>query len=125
MAEENNTQENIRTLDFELWSDLAQKDSDSFESMRLAAIEVFIESAPEPRKQRLRRLQWRIDQERRLSHSPMGACIRISRMMWETLMGKEGLIEQMHLLSGVDKDKNVSRAPPSYPATVIPFKTRH
>jgi len=125
MAEEKDTQENIHTLDFKLWSDLAQQDSDSFESMRLAAIEEFIESAPEARKQRLRCLQWRIDQERRLSRSPMGACIRISRMMWETLMGKEGLIEHMHHLSRTDKGENDSIVPSSYQATVIPFKTKH
>jgi hypothetical protein len=59
--------------------------------MRLAAIEAVIESAPEGNRERLRRLQWRIDQERRLARTPMAACLRISRMMWRAVLGPGGL----------------------------------
>ena len=56
-----------------------------------AAIEAVIESAPEGNRERLRRLQWRIDQERRLARTPMAACLRISRMMWRAVLGPGGL----------------------------------
>jgi hypothetical protein len=70
---------------------MARTDPDAFERMRLAAIESVIESAPLENQQRLRRLQWRIDQERRLARTPMAACLRISRMMWRTVLGEGGL----------------------------------
>ncbi|HEC15027.1 MAG TPA: DUF3135 domain-containing protein [Sedimenticola sp.] len=112
---------NLPPLDFDLWSKVAEQDPDTFESMRLAAIEEFIESAPAERRQRLRCLQWRIDQERRLSRSPMGACIRISRMMWENLLGEEGLVRHIRYLGEPSGNQNaISRPPPQ--ARVIPFR---
>lgn len=78
-------------IDFDTWSEMARTDPDAFERMRLAAIESVIESAPEENRQRLRCLQWRIDQERRLASSPMSACLRISRMMWRAVLGEGGL----------------------------------
>lgn len=77
--------------DFTAWSRIAQEDPDAFEAMRLAAIEDFLQTVPPESRERLRRLQWRIDQERRLAHSPMGACIRLSRMMWQQVLGEGGL----------------------------------
>lgn len=78
-------------IDFDTWSEVARSDPEAFESMRLAAIEAVIESAPEGNRERLRRLQWRIDQERRLARTPMAACLRISRMMWRAVLGPGGL----------------------------------
>jgi len=115
----------LDSMDFDLWSDLAKKDINTFESMRLAAIEEFIESAPERHRHRLRCLQWRIDQERRLSHSPMGACIRISRMMWESLVGDDGLVDHLRDLSSTCKEDSLSPEPLSYQAKVIPIRSKH
>jgi hypothetical protein len=84
----------FENIDFDAWSKLAKADPDAFEAMRLAAIESVIKGAPEPNRERLRRLQWRIDQERRLARTPMAACLRISRMMWRSLLGPNGLHEQ-------------------------------
>jgi hypothetical protein len=42
------------------------------------------------RRERLRGLQWRIDQARR-NRSPLSACIYISNMMWDHLLGPNGL----------------------------------
>jgi hypothetical protein len=78
-------------MNFDAWSEMARNDPQRFEAMRLAAIEAVIEGAPEANRERLRRLQWRIDQERRLARTPMGACVRISRMMWRALLGPNGL----------------------------------
>ncbi len=85
--------ENKKTaeMNFDAWSEMARNDPDAFESMRIAAIEAVIASAPEANRDRLRRLQWRIDQERRLARTPMAACLRISRMMWRRVLGPNGL----------------------------------
>lgn len=81
----------IAERDFEDWAEMAKQDPASFEQMRLAAIDEYIESVPAGQRERLRRLQWRIDQERRLARTPMNACIRISRMMWDNILGRGGL----------------------------------
>lgn len=81
-------------IDFDAWSEIARDNPETFEAMRLAAIEEVIESAPEGSRERLRRLQWRIDQERRLARTPMAACLRISRMMWHAVLGQGGLNER-------------------------------
>ena len=92
-------------LDFDAWSRLAAANPDAFEKMRQAAIDEFIANAPRERRQRLRRLQWRIDQERRASATPIAACIRISRMMWERIMGEPGLVKGLEDLSAVLRGK--------------------
>jgi len=51
--------------------------------MRMQAIDKLIESMPEDRKIHLRRIQWRVDQVRQRSATPMAATIAISRMMWD------------------------------------------
>lgn len=83
--------ENTAEIDFDSWAELARTDPDAFEARRLAAIDALIASAPEANRERLRCLQWRIDQERRLARTPMAACIRISRMMWRSVLGENGL----------------------------------
>jgi len=91
-------------MNFDTWSEMARDDPEAFESMRRAAIEAVIAQAPEANRERLRRLQWRIDQERRLAPTPMAACLRISRMMWSAVLGPNGLndrfTELRRLLSG-------------------------
>ncbi len=91
----------IAEKSFDEWAEMAREDPASFEQMRLAAIDQYIESVPEDHRQRLRRLQWRIDQERRLARTPMNACLRISRMMWDNLLGRGGLRERFLELGGV------------------------
>ncbi|WP_428608869.1 DUF3135 domain-containing protein [Sedimenticola sp.] len=86
-------------LDFDKWLKLASTDLSAFEALRRAKINEVIEQAPKEQHDRLRRLQWRIDQERRRCENPMGACIRLSRMMWEQMMGEGGLVERLHSLS--------------------------
>lgn len=82
-------------LDFDGWAQLATDDPESFEATRQAAIEELIQSFPQENRERMRRLQWRIDQERRLAKSPMGSCIRLSKMMWQQLLGNGGLRERL------------------------------
>lgn len=85
-------------FDFDKWVEMAKQDPSSFESMRLAAIDDVINSASEEQQQRLRSLQWRIDQERRQAKTPLGACINLSTMMWERVMGEGGLVDHLQSL---------------------------
>jgi len=101
-------------------SDMAKRDPTEFESTRLVAIEELIASVPEDRQGKLRCLQWRIDQERRISSTPLEACIRISNMMWDRLAGDDGLLEQIKSLKDPDVYKKKVAAP-RFQAEVIPF----
>ena len=103
--------QNQPRLDFDYLTDLAQSDPSEFERMRLNAIEAYLATLPQERQLRLRRLQWRIDQERR-SHSPMGACIRLSKMMWDQLLGPDGLVDSL---------RREGSNPEPVRAKVIPF----
>ncbi len=82
-------------FDFSEWSSLADTDPKAFELRREQVIESVIQSMPDAKQDRMRRLQWRIDQERRLAKSPMAACIRLSNMMWENVLGKNGLLDNL------------------------------
>jgi hypothetical protein len=79
------------SLNFDTMTVIAKEDPVEFERLRQIAIDEFIESAPPDRRERLRGLQWRIDQERR-NRTPLSACIRISKMMWDHLLGPNGLL---------------------------------
>ena len=63
--------------------------------MRQECLEELIEQAPDHCKQRMRGLQWRIDQTRARSANPMAACLNISQMMWESITGEGGLLEAL------------------------------
>ena len=91
----------IGEREFDEWVELAKQDPSAFEQLRLAAINEVIDSAPAGQRERLARLQWRIDQERRLARTPMNACIRISRMMWDNLVGRGGLSDRFSELDGL------------------------
>ena len=92
-------------IDFDTWSEMARTDPETFELMRQAAIEAAIGSANAANQERLRRLQWRIEQERRLAHSPMAACLRLSRMMWRTVLGPGGLNDRFGELRGLFSER--------------------
>ncbi|MCP3868132.1 MAG: DUF3135 domain-containing protein [Gammaproteobacteria bacterium] len=113
---------NPDALDFNRWSEMSKADPDLFEKMRLEAIEQAIAEASPENRERLRCLQWRIEQERRSSDSPMGACIRIYRMMWERVGGPGGLLEclrnpleQPQLLNTMRDSESVSKIVPLKP----------
>ena len=104
-------------LDFDTWAGLARDEPERFEALRQAAIDAVIEGAPEANRERLRRLQWRIDQERRLARTPMAACLQISRMMWDRVLGEGGLRERLtemgDLLQGRPGSRPVHAAAPA------------
>ena len=87
-------------VEFDEWVTIAKENPAAFEALRLEAIDELIESAPAENRPRLRALQWRIDQERRMASTPMAGCIRISRMMWDRVVGEDGLLDRLKMLSG-------------------------
>jgi hypothetical protein len=108
-------------IDFDDWSELAARDPDAFERRRAAVLEEFIQQAPENRQQRLRRLQWRIDRTRELAPTPLAACVKISQMMWDSLLGDSGLLEALEQLQA---PKRAPKQPPRS-AAVLDFKRLH
>ncbi|MET0050653.1 MAG: DUF3135 domain-containing protein [Candidatus Thiodiazotropha sp.] len=84
--------------DFDDLLRLAQDDPERFEAVRQKTIATYIETLPDDRQDLMRRLQWRIDQERR-NRTPLSACIRISSLMWENLLGTQGLLGYMQKVS--------------------------
>jgi len=118
-------QTDMRDLDFDRWMRLAEEDLESFEATRVAAIEELIESFSPANRDRMRRLQWRIDQERRLAKSPMGSCLRLSKMMWRQLLGEGGLRDRLlDLAGGMSRDSQgeaAAAAQPTSSAQVLAF----
>lgn len=82
----------VKQFDFDEWHQLANSDPDAFEQKRQKAINKIIQNAPQAKQKRLRCLQWRIDQTRRLSTTPLAACIKISKLMWNSVLGENGLL---------------------------------
>lgn len=116
-------------IDFDAWSSLAHSDPNAFEALRAQFIDEFIRRAPPQRQQRLRCLQWRIDQIRRTSRTPLAACLRLSSMMWDTVVGKYGLLETLNQgVNGGDPRScglaDVPAEPPVRTASILPFSPR-
>lgn len=104
-------------FDFDEWFALAQADPSRFEARRREVIDAFIDGQAADRRQRLRRLQWRIDRERERSGSPLGACMRLSNLMWDRFAGDGGLVA---LLNGATQPRRRSARPGT--AKVLPFR---
>lgn len=81
------------SLDFDHLRMLADEDPEAFEQLRLDAIEAAIGRASPRQQPQLRRLQWRIEQIRRRAPTPLSACISLSGLMWDSLLGEQGLLE--------------------------------
>jgi hypothetical protein len=111
--------------DFERLAGLAENDPAAFETLRRDAIEAYIASVPPANRERLRRLQWRIDQERRLARTPLGACVRISRMMWDNVLGEGGLRDRFLEISALLRGEEGRPVPEPERARVLPFPGSH
>jgi hypothetical protein len=79
--------------DFDAWSALARADPQAFEDCRDRIINEAILRAPAHRQLRLRRMQWKLNQIRNTSRTPMIACLRMNRMLWEAVIGDRGLLD--------------------------------
>lgn len=88
-------EKHLTELDFDTAMELARTDPEAFEQYRKDVIEALIARAPERNRQHLRRVQWRIEQERKRASNPMSACVKLYRMMWESFAGECGLIDTL------------------------------
>ncbi|MEZ5542280.1 MAG: DUF3135 domain-containing protein [Pseudomonadota bacterium] len=102
-----------QSFDFDAWAKLFVKDPEEFEKQRLIAIEQLIQQAPPHKQQRLRCLQWKLDQVRRIAPNPLAASLRMNELLWESLAGPDGLIERLNR-------PRPQRQPPRR-ARVLPF----
>ena len=104
-------------FDFEDLARLARDDPGAFEARRSALVRNVIDAAPEHLRPRLEGLQWQIDGVRRQSGSPLGACLKISDLMWQRVLGKGGLVETLQQFASTETTW------PQTAATVLPFTT--
>lgn len=106
-------------FDFDAWAELARNDPQEFELKRKLLIERAIMRAPADKQQRLRCLQWKLDQIRNLASTPMAACLQINRLLWESIVSERGLLHCLqHLQSGTRPDSNQPTA------KVLQFQSR-
>lgn len=111
----------VETFDFDEWKSLASNDPEAFEQRRQAVIDDFLKSVPESRQRRMRGLQFRIDMERRRARTPLGACIKISSMMWDSLVGPDGLTVSIQKLTRPRHPDEMS--PAKHNASILNFRT--
>ena len=86
-------EKSLTILDFDEAVALARQDPEAYEQYRLDAIEALISSASRKNQQHLRRLQWRIEQERKRAPNPTAACVKIYQMMWDSFTGNNGFVD--------------------------------
>ncbi len=108
-------------FDFDYWYRLARENPERFEEVRAQAIEAFIAGAPPALRHRLRGLQWQVDQIRARAGTPLAACLRLSSMMWDKVLGERGLLETVQALSRPVDDADAPEEAPS--AAILPFRT--
>lgn len=105
---------------------LARTDPSAFEARRLALLEDFLGQFPQPEQRRLRGLQFRIDMERRRAHTPMAACLRLSAMMWDSLLGSHGLKAALDRLltaeAPIRRARSAAHVRRTTPARILPFR---
>ena len=81
-----NKTEPRKEFDFDYWCKLAKNDPEAFEKARSQEIDQHISSISDSTAQeRMKRLQWRVEMERKRSKNPMDSAIRIYDMMWEAV----------------------------------------
>ena len=107
-------------FNFDEWLELAKSDPEGFEQRRQAVIEIYLSGLPPSKQRRLRGLQFRIDMERRRAHTAMGACIKLSSMMWDALVGPGGLTASIQLLA--TSQSPATNAEPPRNAQVLSFR---
>ena len=94
---------------------LAKESPAQLEAFRLKEVERLIAAAPESIQRRLRGLQFQIDCKRRLHTSPMGACIELSQMMFDSVS------QLNNALQGMTRSKGHSQPDQPRAAAILPF----
>lgn len=103
VTKSNNVEDTDSRKFFEYWSSLFKTDPVRFEEERKAQIEKVITSASPARQERLRQLQLSIDEERRRATNPIDGMLRLSKMMLQQSLAKDGTLILVHHLGRLDK----------------------
>ena len=93
-------------FDFDQWMRLADEDPEAFDKKRQTLIQATINDAPQRMTQRLNRLQWRIDTEIKLAKNPMDGCLKVYRMMMDSVYKPGGMLDALTMTDNVTKPGN-------------------
>lgn len=110
-------EKSLTILDFDEAAALARQDPEAYEQYRQDAVEALITRASSKNQQHLRRLQWRIDQERKRAPNAAAACVKIYQMMWDSFAGDNGFVDI--ICNGNYPSRNASDTAPK--AKVLSF----
>ena len=80
--------------EFEHLAKLARENPAQLEDIRLRSVEAIIKAAPEQMQHRLRGIQFRVDCYRRIHKTPLGACMEISKLMYDSLHQLNGVLNK-------------------------------
>ena len=108
-------QEDTDGFDFDAWASLARTDPKAFEIKRKTVIEAVIAEAPRRNRIQLRRIQWKLDRIREVSPTPLAACVRMQEMLWESVLGEDGLLARLQSLPTADRQ-------PARSAQILEFR---
>jgi hypothetical protein len=114
------TTDNRPTFDFNAWAALAREDPQAFELERKLLIERAIMKAPADKQQRLRCLQWKLDQIRDLASTPMAGCLQINQLLWEHILSEHGLLHRLQRLQSGKRPDDLDRVT----AEILQFQGR-
>ncbi len=96
---------------------LAKEDPDAYENKREKMIQEIIDNTSPEVRRRMEGLQWQIDQVRSTSANPMQSCLKISQMMWDNVLGDDGLLDHMRQLTDPEQVPKLNKVKES--ATVV------
>jgi hypothetical protein len=102
-------------FDFDTWARLAHADPLAFELKRKTTLEAVISDAPARSQAQLRRMQWKLDRIRDIAPTPLAACVRMQEMMWESVLGHDGLLARLGQLPATEY-------PPPATADILDFR---
>ena len=111
-------------FDFDEWAALARSNPTEFEARRQALLDDYLRQFADADQRRLRGLQFRIDMERRRARTPLAGCIRLSSMMWDSVVGPNGLRNALNRFLAFHPDRPTPAArslTSAYTARIIPF----
>jgi hypothetical protein len=104
-------------FDFDMMMDLAKNSPEEFEDLRQGLINDYIQSLPKERQHRMECLQWRIERARDQAKTPLGSCMAITEMMWESFEQLNTLFMEMK-----NSESKVKVNVALQSADILPFK---
>lgn len=79
-------------MNFEYWNTLYKRDPKKFEEERKNYLSKIINESSN--KNKLMKLQWKIDMERKRCKTPLKSLIKIQDMMWESFFKLNDVLQQ-------------------------------